>query len=194
MGRCVASTLWLLFVLGYPASALGQEPSPPAPTQEVPEPEPARPAPTQEPVPDAPGPAPVLRPVVVEAPAPVSSSSEILIPHKDFELRPTGRPADILRIIPGVVIGQHHGGARPSSIFCAGSTTTTAPTSPSSPMVCPSTCGATRMARGTRTCTSSSRRRSRASTSSRDRITANWETSTWPGPSTSSRSTPSTRI
>jgi hypothetical protein len=92
MGRCVASTLWLLFVLGYPASALGQEPSPPTPTQEVPEPEPARPAPTQEPVPDAPGPAPVLRPVVVEAPAPVSSSSEILIPHKDFELRPTGRP------------------------------------------------------------------------------------------------------
>jgi hypothetical protein len=35
----------------------------------------------------------VLPPVVVEAPPPVSASSQVLIPAEDFELRPQGRPA-----------------------------------------------------------------------------------------------------
>ena len=44
---------------------------------------------------------------------PVSSSSEVFIPGKDFELLPQGRPADLLRLIPGFVISQHQGGGIP---------------------------------------------------------------------------------
>ena len=51
-----------------------------------------------------PPPEAVLPPLVVEAPPALSSSSEVLIPGKSFELRPQGRPADILRLIPGFVI------------------------------------------------------------------------------------------
>jgi len=35
----------------------------------------------------------ILPPVVVTAPPPVSASSEVFIPGRDFELRPQGRPA-----------------------------------------------------------------------------------------------------
>src|SRR5690348_1807086 len=52
----------------------------------------------------------LLPPVVVTAPPPSTSSSEQLIPGKDFELLPKGQPADILRLIPGMIIGQHQGG------------------------------------------------------------------------------------
>src|SRR2546426_74081 len=52
----------------------------------------------------------VLPPVVVTAPPPVAASSELLLPGRDFELRPQGRPADVLRLAPGLVISQHAGG------------------------------------------------------------------------------------
>src|SRR5262245_38268147 len=45
-----------------------------------------------------PPPEAVLPPMGVEAPPALSSSSEVLIPGKSFELRPQGRPADILRL------------------------------------------------------------------------------------------------
>jgi len=48
-----------------------------------------------------PHPPTALPPVLVTAPSIVSSSSEQLIPGKDFELRPEGQPADILRLVPG---------------------------------------------------------------------------------------------
>src|SRR5215470_4889757 len=72
-------------------------------------------APAQEPAPtpeDAPTKTeePTLAPVVVTAPPPVSASSEVFIPGRDFELRPQGRPADVLRLVPGLVISQHQGG------------------------------------------------------------------------------------
>jgi outer membrane receptor protein involved in Fe transport len=62
----------------------------------------------------------VLPPMVVEAPPALSSSSEILIPGKSFELRPQGRPGDILRLIPGFVIAQHHGGGKAEQYFLRG--------------------------------------------------------------------------
>src|SRR2546426_570835 len=48
----------------------------------------------QEPQAPPSGPIPVLPPVTVTAPPPVASSSEQIIPGRDFELRPEGRPAD----------------------------------------------------------------------------------------------------
>ena len=81
----------LAVLLGWTATVWAQAPPPPGPATEL------------------------LPPVVVTAPPPVSSSSEQLIPGKDFEVRPQGRPADVLRLVPGLIIGQHQGGGRPSS-------------------------------------------------------------------------------
>jgi hypothetical protein len=63
---------------------------------------------------------PTLPPVVVTAPPPVSSSSEVFIPGRDFQLRPEGRPADILRLVPGFVISQHQGGGKAEQYFLRG--------------------------------------------------------------------------
>src|SRR5262249_3702053 len=73
---------------------------------------------------EASGPSPipqaVLEPVVVSAPPPPASSSEQVIPGKDFELRPQGRPADILRLVPGFVVSQHQGGGKATQYFLRG--------------------------------------------------------------------------
>src|SRR5437867_12312713 len=61
-----------------------------------------------------------LMPVVVTAPPPVAASSEVLIPSQDFELRPQGRPADVIRLVPGLVIGQHQGGGKAEQYFLRG--------------------------------------------------------------------------
>ena len=61
-----------------------------------------------------------LPPVVVTAPPPVSASSEVLIPGRDFELLPQGRPADVLRLVPGLVISQHQGGGKAEQYFLRG--------------------------------------------------------------------------
>ena len=63
---------------------------------------------------------PLLPPVLVTAPPLFSSSSEQLIPGKDFELRPEGRPADVLRLIPGLIIGQHQGGGKAEQYLIRG--------------------------------------------------------------------------
>ena len=62
----------------------------------------------------------LLEPVIVSAPPPVSASSELYIPGKDFELRPQGRPADILRLVPGLIISQHAGGGKAEQYFIRG--------------------------------------------------------------------------
>ncbi|OLC17442.1 MAG: hypothetical protein AUH29_01845 [Candidatus Rokubacteria bacterium 13_1_40CM_69_27] len=62
----------------------------------------------------------VLPPVVVTAPPPVAASSELLVPGRDFELRPQGRPADVLRLAPGLVISQHAGGGKAEQYFLRG--------------------------------------------------------------------------
>lgn len=70
--------------------------------------------------PETPAPVPVLPPVTVTAPPPVASSSEQIIPGRDFELRPQGRPADVLRLIPGLIIGQHQGGGKAEQYLIRG--------------------------------------------------------------------------
>jgi outer membrane receptor protein involved in Fe transport len=62
----------------------------------------------------------ILPPVLVTAPPLFSSSSEQLIPGKDFELRPEGRPADVLRLVPGLIIGQHQGGGKAEQYLIRG--------------------------------------------------------------------------
>ena len=49
-----------------------------------------------------------------------ASSSGRSIPGRDFELRPQGRPADILRLIPGLIINQHQGGGKAEQYFLRG--------------------------------------------------------------------------
>lgn len=61
-----------------------------------------------------------LAPVLVTAPPPVASSSEQLIPGRDFELRPHGRPADVLRLVPGLIIDQHQGGGKAEQYLLRG--------------------------------------------------------------------------
>jgi outer membrane receptor protein involved in Fe transport len=51
---------------------------------------------------------------------PESSSSTQMIPGKDFEVRPQGRPADILRLIPGLIIAQHQGGGKAEQYLIRG--------------------------------------------------------------------------
>jgi len=65
-------------------------------------------------------PAPVLAPITVTAPPPVASSSEQIIPGRDFEIRPHGRPADVLRLVPGLIINQHQGGGKAEQYLIRG--------------------------------------------------------------------------
>ncbi len=58
--------------------------------------------------------------VVVVGQRPVSASSQIWVPDEDLELRPQGRPADLLRSSPGLVIGQHAGGGKADQTFLRG--------------------------------------------------------------------------
>jgi outer membrane receptor protein involved in Fe transport len=74
----------------------------------------------QEPETPPPAPVPMLPPVSVTAPPPVSSSSEQIIPGRDFELRPQGRPADVLRLVPGLIINQHQGGGKAEQYLLRG--------------------------------------------------------------------------
>src|SRR4029079_7555833 len=76
---------------------------------------PAAAQPTAPPAPEA-----TLAPVLVTAPPPVTSSSEQLIPGQAFELRPHGRPADVLRLIPGLIIDQHQGGGKAEQYLIRG--------------------------------------------------------------------------
>ncbi|MEK7350431.1 MAG: Plug domain-containing protein, partial [Nitrospirota bacterium] len=42
---------------------------------------------------------------------PVAASSQQFIPDKEFLLQPQGRPAQVLRLIPGFIAVEHSGGA-----------------------------------------------------------------------------------
>jgi outer membrane receptor protein involved in Fe transport len=51
---------------------------------------------------------------------PTSAATEHTRSAKDLELRPTDTPADVLRLTPGMVIGQHHGGGKADQILFRG--------------------------------------------------------------------------
>lgn len=61
-----------------------------------------------------------LDPVIVSGERPVASSSQQFIPDKDFEVRPQGRPADLVRLSPGLFIGQHAGGGKAEQYLLRG--------------------------------------------------------------------------
>src|SRR5262245_38045580 len=48
---------------------------------------------------------------------PVASES---VRDRDFLLRPHPRPADILRVVPGLLVGQHAGGGKANQYFLRG--------------------------------------------------------------------------
>src|SRR5262245_1803461 len=73
-------------------------------------------APAQQPPPTL----EVPPPVPVTAPPSVTSSSEQSIPGRDFELRPQGRPAEILRLVPGLIVNQHQGGGKADQYIIRG--------------------------------------------------------------------------
>src|SRR5690606_26798141 len=49
--------------------------------------------------------------IQVEADRPVAASSQQFIPDKEYLMQPQGRPAQVLRLIPGFVAVEHSGGA-----------------------------------------------------------------------------------
>ena len=49
--------------------------------------------------------------VAVQADRPVAASSQQFIPDKEYLLQPQGRPAQVLRLIPGFIAVEHSGGA-----------------------------------------------------------------------------------
>lgn len=52
-----------------------------------------------------------LSEVIVVAERPVAASSQQFIPDKEYLLQPQGRPAQVLRLIPGFIAVEHSGGA-----------------------------------------------------------------------------------
>ncbi len=67
-------------------------------------------------------PAPSSEPVEVYVwgQQPTSTATEQTVRQRDFELRPTMTPADILRLVPGLFIAQHQGGGKSDQIFLRG--------------------------------------------------------------------------
>ena len=51
---------------------------------------------------------------------PTSAATEETSWQKDLELRPTNTPSDVLRLTPGLIIGQHHGGGKADQILFRG--------------------------------------------------------------------------
>ncbi|TAJ96804.1 TonB-dependent receptor, partial [bacterium] len=51
---------------------------------------------------------------------PTSTATEQSIRARDFELRPSSTPSDILRLVPGLFIAQHAGGGKADQIFLRG--------------------------------------------------------------------------
>src|SRR5207253_7317448 len=99
-----------LLVAGSTAGAVSAQENPSKPQEAPPKTQETSPRPEES----------ILPPVVVTAPPPVSASSEVFIPGRDFELRPQGRPADVLRLVPGLVISQHQGGGKAEQYFLRG--------------------------------------------------------------------------
>ncbi|MCI0545817.1 MAG: TonB-dependent receptor plug domain-containing protein [Candidatus Rokubacteria bacterium] len=133
MTRGLASFLTVLILLQGCLLPLGSEAlaQPPAsPPAEEPREDPAESPPTAPAPPPAPAPpaletgpeamVPILPSLIITAPPPVASSSTVIVPGKDIELRPQGRPADILRLVPGLVIAQHTGGGKAEQYFLRG--------------------------------------------------------------------------
>ncbi len=58
--------------------------------------------------------------VYVYGQQPTSAATEQTRWQKDLELRPSNTPSDVLRLTPGLIIGQHHGGGKADQILFRG--------------------------------------------------------------------------
>lgn len=59
----------------------------------------------------------ILEEVQVVGERPIAASSNRIIPNKDILLQPQGRPADLLRLAPGLITLEHSGGAGKADQF-----------------------------------------------------------------------------
>ena len=55
--------------------------------------------------------------VTIEGERPVAASSDRIIVDQDLVLQPQGRPADLLRLAPGLITIEHSGGAGKADQF-----------------------------------------------------------------------------
>jgi len=107
-----------------PPDTTGGSPPPPdpppvtAPAPTPPTPPPAAP-PEQRPTEDAPAPSPDNR-TIVQRSRPRTAASAQVVRDQDLRLRPITRPADILRVAPGLVVMQHAGGGKANQYFLRG--------------------------------------------------------------------------
>jgi len=51
---------------------------------------------------------------------PTSAATEQTRTQRDLELRPSNTPSDVMRLTPGLIIGQHHGGGKADQIMFRG--------------------------------------------------------------------------
>jgi outer membrane receptor protein involved in Fe transport len=51
---------------------------------------------------------------------PTSAATEQIRWQRDLELRPSNTPSDVMRLTPGLIIGQHHGGGKADQILFRG--------------------------------------------------------------------------
>jgi hypothetical protein len=51
---------------------------------------------------------------------PTSAATEQTHWQRDLELRPSNTPSDVMRLTPGLTIGQHHGGGKADQILFRG--------------------------------------------------------------------------
>ena len=58
--------------------------------------------------------------IVIEAEAPYIPVASRSVRDRDFELRPHPRPADSLRVVPGIFVNQHAGGGKANQYFLRG--------------------------------------------------------------------------
>ncbi len=58
--------------------------------------------------------------IIIEAEAPYVPVASRSVRDRDFRLRPHPRPADILRVVPGVFVNQHAGGGKANQYFLRG--------------------------------------------------------------------------
>src|SRR5215467_14200027 len=130
-----ASIVAILFCFhGEPALSQETERPPPQPSQETP-PSPSEPAqpitppsepssqipPSSEPSQSSPGASSKPVEVYTFGEQPVSTATERTIRQRDFELRPTTTPADILTSsVPGLYTVQHQGGGKADQYFLRG--------------------------------------------------------------------------
>ncbi len=105
-GNNIVSFIWVFFFLLIAMPGFSQD------TQTQPS--------SSQPVQDTQAPTSQSVEIYVWGQQPVSTATEQTIRQKDFELRPTTTPSDILRLVPGLFIAQHQGGGKADQIFLRG--------------------------------------------------------------------------